>query len=418
MIAALFLVTSIILVSILTIDCDLFSDRLFSRRYDLTRQKRLFTPSPCRVVFAILILSLLGCMNAKVMAIEVDDLYQSKVVISNQSRQARNTAQRDAFRKVLVKVSGLYSVLDDSEVKKAVRKAGSYLRQFEYSRNDQNELQLEANFDEAKINQLLRTQSLPIWGKRRPAILLWMAVQDPVNLTRQVVSKESYSQLMSQVESISEERGLPVIFPIYDIEDNEKVSVSDVWGYFYDHIIKFSDRYNVDAIVIARLNQSQEVEDNPVEPAEPGLEQPPQAKKWILQWRLFEGDQLIEVNDVNGQQSETLKLLVDQIADKYAAEYAVNSSDLDDAPRMLLTIKNVGSIEHLIAAEKLLLSFSAVADVMLTQLQQDSAEFEIILVGKALDLLQGLELEQQFEKIYDPLLDKSIKQPNEFKWVP
>lgn len=360
--------------------------------------------------FAVLLLQ-----SFSLKAIEVDDLYQASVTISNQSRQARLTAQKDALRKVLVKVSGSYSVLDNEEIKKAVRQAGLYVRRFQFIRNDDNELQLLAQFDEAKINKLLRTEALPIWGKRRPSILLWLAGEDPQSGVRQVVSNHSYVQLANQIKQISQDRGLPIVIPLYDIVDNQKVLVSDVWGYFYNHIRKFSLRYNTDAIVISRFKKQPPNEQQQSDiPMQAPLEQ---SDGWQLQWRLFESDDVVDASAHEGRLDQVLNRLVNDLADRYAQQYAVDSSKVEGGNRLILTVTNVGKIENLINAEQLLMSFSAVSDVLLKSVKDDVAEFEILLLGESLDLLQGLELEKRFEKVFDPLIDPQ-NQPLAFRWNP
>lgn len=363
------------------------------------------------IVCSLIILCLL--MSPQVSAIEVDDLYQASVSITDQSRQSRRSAQRDAFKKVLVKVSGNVSILSNPVVKKAISKADDYLRQFQFNRDEFDELFLLANFDEAKINRLLRQESLPIWGKRRPSILLWMAGENEKTAVRQVISKESYADLMVKIQKVSKDRGVPILFPLYDIEDNKKVSVSDVWGHFYQHIQTFSTRYNTDAIVISRFWYEPEQADPQTNGEAVDID-----SGWKLQRRLYEADELVDVKTITGALDTIVEQLVHSMADRYAKEYAVSSSNLENAPRMVLTIRNVSEIANLIEAEKLLMSFSAVADVLLKTVNNDMAEFEIRLVGESLDLIQGMDLEAKFEKIYDPLADKSEIQPIEYRWVP
>ena len=376
----------------------------------------------------LILLTAIFCVPMPVKAIEVPDLYEATVRVSDQSRQARRTAQKEAFKKVLIKVSGNDDVLKNPAVKNAIRKAGEYLRQFEFVRDDQNESALQAFFDEGKISRLLRQESLPIWGKRRPSILLWMVGEDPNNAARQVVSKESYAQLMTQITSVSKQRGLLIIFPLYDIEDNQKVSVSDVWGHFYSHISQFSYRYQTDSIIISRLwyetDDQEQQQSEPLTTIDTSIDdQIPDETvinkgQWRLEWRLYESDKQVDVNTISGRLDDVVEQLVHNMADRYASAYAVDSSKLENSTQIVLTVKGVAQIGDLIAAEKLLLSFSAVADVMLKTVNNDVAEFEIMLLGESLDLLQGMDLEQHFEKIYDPLAQVNEDLPLEYRWIP
>lgn len=360
-------------------------------------------------------------LPVSVSAIEVQDLYQDSVIISNQSRQARTTAQRDVFRKVLIKVSGSRKVLEHTEIKTAVNRVNRYLNQYRFSRNVQNQAVIEASFDEGKVNRLLRVNGLPIWGKRRPSILLWMAAEHIDTQNRQAISKDLYPQQLQLIEQLSKDRGLPIILPLYDLQDNKAVSVSDIWGYFFDHIKQSSSRYKSDAIIISRL-WPEPADKTPLIAATslPGvgvLANEAPAVNWQLEWRLYEKGQLVAMESRHGTPGKLFKALINTTADRYAAEYAVDALDLDNATRIVLTVTNVAQVSDLINAEKLLISFSAVSDVLLKRFKGDSAEFEVALVGELLDLVQGLALETHFEKIYDPLAEHSAEQPLELRWV-
>ena len=368
-----------------------------------------------RFVFLLFGLSVVWALfSVPAQAVEVSNLYQATAPVPDQSRQARFDAQKVTLSKVMVKVSGNHNVLDNPAVKAAVRKANQYLTQYTFTRDEAGDLLFEGSFDEGKINQLLRRESLPIWGKRRPSILLWMAGEDADSGNRQVLSKEAYTHLQKQIKGFSDDRGLPILFPLYDLEDTKKVSVSDVWGYFYNHISQFSYRYNTDAILLSRFWQEPPVADENGLMPEEGPEQVP----WKLQWRLYEKDELTDANTIEGELPKLIEQLVHQMADRYALEYAVDSSNYNNASRITLTVSNVGQLEYLIEAEKLLGSFSAVADVLLTNINNDVAEFEIALIGQPLDLLQGLELESHFEKIFDPLAERTEEQPMNYRWKP
>lgn len=390
----------------------------------MSKQLKKFLSDDLLALFACICLSLLS-FNAT--AVEVRDLYQASIAISNQSRAARQVAQKDVFKKVLVKVSGSRKVLNNPEVKTAVRRASQYLNQFHFTRDDNNEPVLEASFDEGKVNRLLRQESLPIWGKRRPSILLWMAGEDAQTLAREVISKEAYPHLLQQIEQLGKDRGLPVIFPLYDLQDNKEVSVSDIWGHFFAHINKSSQRYNSDAVVISRFwheKPDESVVDElssetpPVDSSENENDIVAGDKNWKLQWRLYEKDQLMDLQTISGELSQLMTRLVDITADRYATQYAIDSRDLDNATRIVLTISNVGQMASLMQAEKLLGSFSAVQDVLLKTINNDVAEFEIVMLGELLDLLQGLDLEKRLQSTVDPLAEKSAEQTLKFRWVP
>jgi len=48
---------------------------------------------------------------------------------------------------------------------------------------------------------------------------------------------------------------LPIAFPLLDLEDRAVIGITDVWGNFSDIIREASQRYSVDAILVARLHK-------------------------------------------------------------------------------------------------------------------------------------------------------------------
>lgn len=353
-------------------------------------------------------------------AFEVQGLYQGSVAVPDQSRKSRSMAQQQTLAKVLIKVTGRTQTLEHPAIKTALRQAGRYLRRFQFDRDEQGQWLYVADFDESKLNQLLRQQGLPIWGKRRPKILLWIAGEQRQNLSRYVIHDENYPEIRQQILTISQERGLPILLPNAEQIAESAVSVSDVWGYFGHYLYQQSTVYQQDQMVIARFRQHSG-DDDPyfVQEKLPINLQQSQllADQWRLQWRLYKQDQYIQMNHLDGTLEQVIDQLVHGIADHYAQQYAVSAANLANAPTMFLTVHGVGELPQLIAAERLLASFSAVAMVNLHAMQSDKAIFNITLVGESLDLLRGLALERQFTAMEDPLNpDDNLN--TEFRWVP
>ncbi|MCP4043004.1 MAG: DUF2066 domain-containing protein, partial [Gammaproteobacteria bacterium] len=192
-----------------------------------------------------------------VVGAEVQGLYQARVAVSGQQREERKSALRIALKKVLVKVSGDKHVVRSKAINTTLRKPSVFLQQYSYQalpaipgRTARHGQVLLAQFDPAAVNKALREAGFAIWGKARPSVLLWVAKE--VAGKRRLVGAETDPSTVKGIRIKAMERGIPVIFPLLDLEDRKNLQISDVWGEFNDNILAASRRYQNDVVLVAR----------------------------------------------------------------------------------------------------------------------------------------------------------------------
>ena len=71
----------------------------------------------------VLFVWLISCQGVK--AAVIDDLYDAKIAVDNQSQQTKKSAFSLAFRQVLIKVRGNNDLLTDQKIKSAIVNATS-----------------------------------------------------------------------------------------------------------------------------------------------------------------------------------------------------------------------------------------------------------------------------------------------------
>ena len=121
-------------------------------------------------------------------ATEVAGLYAAAVPVTGQTKQERRSAIRQAFAAVLVKVAGSHQAAAQPRLQQALRHPLSYVQQFRYraaSTAIGNTVEgavatqeLWVRFDARAVNQLFYDGGVPVWGRARPATLVWLAVED------------------------------------------------------------------------------------------------------------------------------------------------------------------------------------------------------------------------------------------------
>jgi len=212
---------------------------------------------------------------------QVSGLYEAEVPVEGQETDQRNKAVIEAFRQVLVKVTGNRGVIYHPQLSDETRNASRYVQQYrhrmvmletpvelpvepqlapEAEKTDapisspalsKQIRMLHVTFDEKAVNRMLRRQGVAVWGNRRPATLVWLATEQ--DGWRNLVMSDSDEQLYSGILDVMDARGVPILFPLMDLEDQSKLQVSDVWGGFADTIWLASERYGPDAVMTGRL---------------------------------------------------------------------------------------------------------------------------------------------------------------------
>ena len=200
-------------------------------------------------LFPCLVLTLLCPLS--VGAAEVENLYRAVVPVEDHSARQLNRATRRGLAQVMVKVSGSREVLRDPEVVDALDRAESFMQQYQYRRPQRDELELEVQFDQQLVTAVLTGALLPLWSANRPPVLVWLVVDDAAG--RNFAAGDNYRELLGVVRAEFLRRGVPVEFPLYDLQDTLAVSVHDLWQLHSLPIYRASRRYHSDDVLVGRV---------------------------------------------------------------------------------------------------------------------------------------------------------------------
>ncbi len=132
-----------------------------------------------------------------------------------------------------------------------MRAPQSLLRSYRFS-FDNSRTYYVAEFDQAKLTELLQREMLPLWGDRRPVTIVWVA-HDTDEGERLILDESLPSDLGEAIKRKGKERGVPLTLPLMDLTDNVNITTYDVWGRFVEPLRNASVRYAVDNIIGARV---------------------------------------------------------------------------------------------------------------------------------------------------------------------
>lgn len=199
------------------------------------------------------------------------DLYSLMVTPEPGSPDMRAAAIDLAMRRLLTRVTGVRDPGADPELAGLIADAQSYVS-FD-GMVDRGRFRVE--FYSTQIERVLESLGKPVWGQERPLTLLWVAIDagggervllsdagiagDTIADTAGVVgvspeTVELAQAVRSEIEAVAEERGLPIRFPLLDLEDLTTVTSADIWVPFVEQVEAASARYGADSILIGRIS--------------------------------------------------------------------------------------------------------------------------------------------------------------------
>jgi hypothetical protein len=372
--------------------------------------------------------------SMQIFAVEVNNLYNARVTVNSQTNSDQKRALQQAMGAVVLKVGGQQNLLTNPAIKSALKKVNQYVANFRYQRDGKN-TQLLVSFDESKINQLFEQANLPIWGRLRPQVLIWIVEEN--GLVRSIISNvepssfsnnsiyQASSHLSATVEEFSTLRGLPILMPLMDLTDVNTISTSDVWGRFAHQIQIASQRYNPESIIVIRLSNSSLVPKSTAVPVENCLLCQKEQQQYALDWSFIADAQGYD-RDIIGAQlfgemsygiepekllQKALSLISDQIYQKYAL-----GNDIDN--NFTIDVTDIGSLKHFIEVEQFLEQLSSVKSVKLLSASGSNRRFELTLKSSGPAFLSSLKLNNQLERFIDPLAERMINDVPLFYWKP
>lgn len=208
-----------------------------------------------RIIFA----AFLFMLSNLTFAAQVDNLYQVKTLVPVEQTGKPSPDQLSrALQLVLVKVTGRTDLKSNAVIKAQISVAEDYLQKFSYesvpvsTEQTATTQSLILNFNQIAVDGLVNHAGFKKLGSQRPTVLVWAA--NNLGGTQAFLTAESPET--KELQRVADLRGLPLQFPIYDLQDQTSLPVSDLWGLFTESIKQASSRYVPDAVVAARIQSS------------------------------------------------------------------------------------------------------------------------------------------------------------------
>jgi len=326
-------------------------------------------------------------------AARVNDIYRAQIPVEDQSETARRAALEAGLISVVDRATGSSDWRQLLSEKKLVSHTQLLLEQFGYVQSG-SVLRVDVRFSDNAVNALLAQYGISVWGENRPRVLFWIAIESAKG--RSVISENTRPGMVDRLQRALSYWGIPGLTPLMDIEDNSRLNVSDLWGFFDRPVELASKRYASDAFVMARVNRDA-------------------GGRWNLMWQLRAEGETIDEGLLEARSTrEWIETLSARVSSSLASIYAVqlnsSASVTDDVNTLLLAVKGIQSFEDYVDVYRLLKSLAPVKEAFPHKVLAGEVQFELSLTGLRDQVIDHLALHQELTPTLAEELTESAPQ--------
>lgn len=296
------------------------------------------------------------------------DLYEGETRVEDQSEGARSAALPEALANVAIKLSGDPQVTQNGALSSGLANASQWMQNFRYREDARIEngaavrtQTLIARFRQDAVDRWLREAGVAVWSAPRPAVTVWLGIDDGRGAR---LVAEAQANAVNALTKRAADRGIALLFPLLDIEDQSAIQVDQVWREDLSALRAASARYDNRAVLAGRLQRN----DN----------------GWSASWVLVDGDEALQRwSDAGPDATALLARAGDAAVDALAKRYA--STALIGTPgRYRIAVSDLGSAVDYAQMSAYLRSLALVRNLQVDATQDG-------LLWLTLDLAAGLE---------------------------
>ena len=296
------------------------------------------------------------------------DLYNSVAVVNDYGKESRLSSIKSSLNQLLVRVSTNKDVLNHADLAKNIKNIDEYVNKFVYKKQGDN-LFLHISFNSSKVNELLNTIGFEAVNKQRPVIMAWLS--SGVEGKPSIVGYDDID-VKNLLVSKSQELGIPLIFPLYDLEDQALIQAEDIVNFDLNKIQQSAKRYNPDALLVG----SQFSYDGDLNFKWTLLQNNKQDKfTWISSSKDWD-------TEVDKLMEKLLKYTIKEekpLTENHFSEDFNGLTEVVNADNFTLKIavSGINSLDKYSALEKYLKTSEGISDFELLELNSDSAVFNL-----------------------------------------
>ena len=332
---------------------------------------------------------MLGLMlvSAGVDAARLSNPFQTEVDAEGRDSVSRDVALERALHDVLVRVTGSTGSVNEPAAQALLKQPGRFVEQFRFldvpaeAPGEAQQLRLWVQFDGVALAREIRRAGLPYWGRERPDVLVWLAVDDRGQ--RYLVAESAQRAAAEALHQAASRRGLPLTLPLMDLQDQRAVQFTDIWGGFVGSVETASQRYRPQIILLGKLERARG------------------RSGWRADWTLLGNDDQQSWTAHANELGVSIDQGIAEAAEWLAVRYAVVSAGASVRP---LLVEGVQSLEDYARVSKYLASLAPVERAQVVRISGQEVEFDLQLRAAERNLLQVITLGKLLQPAGDPSL--------------
>ncbi len=182
-------------------------------------------------------------------AVQISGLYQAQVVIPNQEQQSVDTGFQQAINRVLIKLTGAADTIYSTDTQSTIGRADRYVQTYQFLPSPLGEgWFLSVQFDPLAMSDLIAALGLTQWSDTRPAALTWIWLT--LDGVPWVITPDDRANEAEQVRVQSDALGVPVLFPLMDLEDRRSLNAGSLQQVTEAGAQMLMERYAVQALLL------------------------------------------------------------------------------------------------------------------------------------------------------------------------
>ena len=353
----------------------------------------------------------------------VEGLFSTELEVLSQQSRDREAAFNEALVRVLLKVSGNRSLLEQNEFISRFFPAEQYVVSYAYKENPAyaEHLKQVAINSEAKLNESVLADApsapliepkmpilepkeplpfllavnfsasalekdminfgVPIWGNVRPSLQFWVVLE--VEGQRQLLGQSNPHVLLNFLEQDAQRFALPIIFPIGDEIDREAVNISNLWGLFPDAIEQAKGRYVADGDVMLRVYRSLQ-------------------NTWNANWHMSVSGASYSASISDVDLETVSETVISYMARVMADRFAIQPGLAQSANQLLIDVSNVKTFKDYIEIQSFLEKLAPVKTVTINWIEGTTLSLALELNSAASQFFEYLSLSGKFMRLDQP----------------
>jgi hypothetical protein len=313
-----------------------------------------------------------GIAASAVQAAPVPNLYEGEGQIAEKHDAPTAEDAQTALRPVLVKLTGDRTAADSPAAAKLYPNANKYLQGFGYRTDAKGSSLFWGKFEPGLLDSAAHSAGFKLWSKDRPAVLVWLTLEE--NGQRRLLNPNENSNYIKYLQDNAGVRGLPLLFPLLDLQDEALLKVPDLWEGFKDVIVQSGQRYKADIILAGLITVA-------------GPEQ------WLTRWTLYAGsdDTPYAWNGNPAKPDAALAEAIDAASDALA-QGKIKRKAPDPPMRFELTVQGISSFTDYTRIQHYLASIAAVKQVDIKRMDGERAVFAVSAIGGLETVAEAINL--------------------------